>query len=254
MGVHVLTWFYLWGVSKSDPLKVLELIFNFTHLCFLGSPTLSHTIKCLHCLLKSTESKPWAELAGQIWITWFYNRSSLGLWKQDNKKDSLYCKDKHLSRSQILLQYRLGSSPSQWPQLDMRDVFVLLQPQLWFLTQYHHRPPIRLLGTLHMHRKEEKDQPWQKIELNSCFFFLLMKQQNVMEQFVFAWSNVSQGAASARKLILRAFARVLPTLWKFSAGMLVQASHIAISTRKPGTLRWPLWSLRFYYNYSCDFF
>lgn len=138
----------------------------------------------------------------------------------------------------------------------MRDVFVLLQPQLWFLTQYHHRPPIRLLGTLHMHRKEEKDQPWQKIELNSCFFFCWWSNKT-------SWNNlflpevmivVSQGAASARKLILRAFARVLPTLWKFSAGMLVQASHIAISTRKPGTLRWPLWSLRFYYNYSCDFF
>lgn len=38
-----------------------------------------------------------------------------------------------------------------------------------------------------MHRKEEKDQPWQKIEL--IIFFLLMKQQNIMEQFVFAWSN-----------------------------------------------------------------
>lgn len=47
---------------------------------------------------------------------------------------------------------------------------------------------------------------------------------------------VLQGGASARKLIIRALARVLPTLWKFSAEMLVQAPHIAISIRRPSTL------------------
>lgn len=117
-------------------------------------------------------------------------------------------------------------------------------------------PPYASWGPSICTERKRKINLGRKLSWIVVFFFCWWSNKT-------SWNNlflpevmivVSQGAASARKLILRAFARVLPTLWKFSAGMLVQASHIAISTRKPGTLRWPLWSLRFYYNYSCDFF
>lgn len=100
-----------------------------------------------------------------------------------------------------------------------------------------------LLGTLHTHRKEEKAQAWQKIELNSFFCWWSNKTSRsdlVLPEVMIA---VSQESNWCQKVNHQPLWTLASHTLKIQFCMLVQAPHVAIATMEPNTLKWPLWIL-----------
>lgn len=85
--------------------------------------------------------------------------------------------------------------------------------------------------TFHMHRKKEKAQAWQKMELDRVFF-LLMKQQNdlVLPEVMIA---VSQKSNWCQKVNHQTLCTLASHTLKIQLCVLVHAPHIAIATVKP---------------------
>jgi len=81
----------------------------------------------------------------------------------------------------------LGSSPSQQPQLGTRDLLALLPPSFRSLTQC--RPQtLRVPPGDPPHAQQGREGSGLAAD-RAEHFFLLRKQQNITERFVFAWGN-----------------------------------------------------------------
>ena len=102
------------------------------------------------------------------------------------------------------------------------------------------RPSVCLLGTLHMHSKEEKAQAWQQIELNIFFCWGSNKTSRSDLFLPEVMIAVSQESNWCQTVNPQTFCTLASHTLKIQ---LVQAPHIAIATMKPNTLKWLLWTL-----------